>query len=45
VNVFRVIIGCLAGAEMPLLPDRHFVTPYNDDPNFGVVVPVAPPAS
>ena len=40
VNVFRAVMGCLTGTEIPLLPDRQFVTAYNDSPHFGKVVPV-----
>jgi hypothetical protein len=37
---FRVVGICLKNAELPLHPDRHFITPYNDDSNLGIVIPV-----
>jgi hypothetical protein len=42
VNVFRAVTICLTHRDVPLLPDRQFVTAYNDSPHFGKVVRLAP---
>lgn len=40
VNTFIVVLSCIHGTPPRLLPDRHFITPYDNSPHFGKVIEV-----
>mgnify|MGYP001173719887 CR=1 FL=1 len=40
VNTFVVVLSCIHGTPPRLLPDRHFITPYDNSVHFGKVIEV-----
>lgn len=40
INTFVVVLSCIHGASPRLLPDRYFITPYDNSVHFGKVIEV-----
>lgn len=34
IDTFPTVLGCVTGQKVPGVPSRHFVTPYNDAPEY-----------
>lgn len=44
VNTYPLLFACLAHQPARVQPDRMFLVPYDNSPNFGRVIEIAPPA-
>lgn len=42
VNTFNVVFACLAGKSVSQLPNRHFISMYDDQPGFGNIIEYLP---